>query len=47
MIGIDPHKATHTAIAVDGENVIDEFTLEEGTRTILPSHRLEPPPPLQ
>lgn len=29
MIGIDPHKATHTAVAVDGdENVIDEFTLE-------------------
>jgi len=29
MIGIDPHKATHTAVAVDdGEQVIDEFTLE-------------------
>jgi hypothetical protein len=29
MIGIDPHKATHTAVAVDDdENVIDEFTLE-------------------
>ena len=28
MIGIDPHKATHTAVAVDDdENVIDEFTL--------------------
>ncbi len=29
MIGIDPHKATHTAVAIDDdENVIDEFTLE-------------------
>jgi transposase len=29
MIGIDPHKATHTAVAVDDdENVVDEFTLE-------------------
>ncbi len=29
MIGIDPHKATHTAVAVDDdENVNDEFTLE-------------------
>jgi hypothetical protein len=29
MIGIDPHKATHTAVAVDDdENVIDEFTLK-------------------
>ena len=29
MIGIDPHKATHTAVAVDDdENVIDEFALE-------------------
>ncbi len=29
MIGIDPHKATHTAVAVDDdENVIDELTLE-------------------
>jgi transposase len=29
MIGIDPHKATHTAVAVDDdEKVIDEFTLE-------------------
>jgi len=29
MIGIDPHKATHTAVAVDDdENVIGEFTLE-------------------
>ena len=28
MIGIDPHKATHTAVAVDDdEQVIDEFTL--------------------
>jgi hypothetical protein len=26
MIGIDPHKATHTAVAVDDdENVLDEF----------------------
>jgi len=29
MIGIDPHKATHTAVAVDDdENVIGEFTVE-------------------
>ena len=29
MIGIDPHKATHTAVAVDDEgNVVGEFTLE-------------------
>jgi transposase len=29
MIGIDPHKATHTAVGVDDdERVIDEFTLE-------------------
>ena len=29
MIGIDPHKATHTAVAVDDdEKVIGEFTLE-------------------
>jgi transposase len=29
MIGIDPHKATHTAVAIDDdENVINEFTLE-------------------
>ncbi len=28
MIGIDPHKATHTAVAIDDdENVIDEITL--------------------
>jgi hypothetical protein len=29
MIGIDPHKATHTEVAVDrDEQVIGEFTLE-------------------
>jgi hypothetical protein len=28
MIGIDPHKATHTTVAVDDGNVIDEFTRE-------------------
>jgi transposase len=28
MIGIDPHKATHTAVAIDGdEQVLDELTL--------------------
>ncbi len=28
MIGIDPHKTTHTAVAIDDdENVLDEFTL--------------------
>jgi transposase len=35
MIGIDPHKATHTAVAVDDdENVIDEFTLEASGRQV-------------
>jgi len=29
MIGIDPHKATHTAVAVDDDGqVVDEFTLD-------------------
>jgi len=29
MIGIDPHKATHTAVAIDDdEDVIDEYTLK-------------------
>ena len=29
MIGIDPHKATHTAVAIDDdETVVDEFTIE-------------------
>ena len=28
MIGIDPHKATHTAVAIDDDEVVlDEFTL--------------------
>ena len=28
MIGIDPHKATHIAVAIDSdEKVLDEFTL--------------------
>jgi len=28
MIGIDPHKATHTAVAIDdNEHVLDEFKL--------------------
>ena len=32
MIGIDPHKATHTAVAVDDdENVIDELTLRSSS----------------
>jgi transposase len=32
MIGIDPHKATHTAVAVDdNEKVIGEFTLDAST----------------
>jgi transposase len=35
MIGIDRHKATHTAVAVDdGENVIDEFTLEASSTQV-------------
>jgi transposase len=32
MIGIDPHKATHTAVAIDNnEVVLDEFTLRAST----------------
>jgi hypothetical protein len=32
MIGIDPHKATHTAVAVDdNEEVLDEFKLRAST----------------
>jgi transposase len=32
MIGIDPHKATHTAVAVDdNEHVLDEFQLRAST----------------
>jgi hypothetical protein len=35
MIGIDPHKATHTAVAIDDdENVIDEFTLRASKKRI-------------
>ncbi len=35
MIGIDPHKATHTAVAVDDdENVIDELTLEASSSQV-------------
>ena len=35
MIGIDPHKATHTAVAVDrDERVIGEFTLEASGRQV-------------
>ena len=35
MIGIDPHKATHTAVAVDDdEKVIGEFTLEASGRQV-------------
>jgi transposase len=35
MIGIDPHKATHTAVAVDDdENVISEFTLETSSSQV-------------
>ena len=54
MIGIDPHKATHTAVAVDDdENVLDEFTLrtssvpgsrpEATTRRITLRHRSKCP----
>ena len=33
MIGIDPHKATHTAVAVDGnEHVVDKFQLRASSR---------------
>ena len=32
MIGIDPHKATHTAVAIDdNEVVLDEFKLRAST----------------
>ena len=32
MIGIDPHKATHTAVAVDdNEVVLDEFRVRAST----------------
>ncbi len=32
MIGIDPHKATHTAVAINGDEVVlDEFTLRAST----------------
>lgn len=35
MIGIDPHKATHTAVAIDdNEQVIGEFTLDASTEQI-------------
>jgi transposase len=35
MIGIDPHKATHTAVAVDDdEQVIGEFTLEASVNQV-------------
>ena len=33
MIGIDPHKATHTAVAIDrDEHVVDEFKLRASSR---------------
>jgi len=35
MIGIDPHKATHTAVAIDGnEDVVDELTLRASSRQV-------------
>ena len=34
MIGIDPHKATHTAVAVDDDDVIDELTLEASSTQV-------------
>ena len=35
MIGIDPHKATHTAVAIDdNEDVVDEFTLRASSRQV-------------
>jgi hypothetical protein len=35
MIGIDPHKATRTAVAVDDDgNVIDEFTLDASNNQV-------------
>jgi hypothetical protein len=35
MIGIDPHKATHTAVAIDdNEDVIGEFTLRASSRQV-------------
>jgi hypothetical protein len=33
MIGIDPHKATHTAVAIDDDEVVlDEFRLRRRER---------------
>ncbi len=33
MIGIDPHKATHTAVAIDGnEHVVDKFQIRASSR---------------
>jgi len=38
MIGIDPHRATHTAVAVDGnEQTLDEFTLGSSRVRVLGS----------
>lgn len=35
MIGIDPHKATHTAVAIDNnERVLDEFTLRSSNTQV-------------
>ncbi len=35
MIGIDPHKATHTAVAIDSnEHVLDEFTLRSSNTQV-------------
>jgi transposase len=35
MIGIDPHKATHTAVAIDdNEDVVDEFTVRASSRQV-------------
>jgi len=35
MIGIDPHKATHTAVAIDdNEDVLGEFTLRASSRQV-------------
>ena len=35
MIGIDPHKATHTAVAIDSnERVLDEFTLRSSNTQV-------------
>lgn len=35
MIGVDPHKGSHTAVAIDGnETVLDEFRVRSPTTAV-------------